>query len=87
MSSELNIFPLFPLLRKEHTDQSVSQCWSVLLTQTKQESRDHSSLSEICTTTFTQRLSHCIEDTNRLAKKVHAIPESVSSLSLMNALG
>ncbi|KAG7323087.1 hypothetical protein KOW79_012789 [Hemibagrus wyckioides] len=55
--------------KKEHTDQSVSQCWSVLLTQTKQESRDHSSLSEICTTTFTQRLSHCIEDTSRLAKK------------------
>ncbi|MCI4387445.1 hypothetical protein PGIGA_G00074240 [Pangasianodon gigas] len=55
--------------KKEHTDQSVSQCWSVLLTQTKQESRDHSSLSEICSTTFTQRLSHCIEDTHRLAKK------------------
>ncbi|XP_053338228.1 SLIT-ROBO Rho GTPase-activating protein 3 isoform X1 [Clarias gariepinus] len=55
--------------KKELTDQSVSQCWSVLLTQTKQESRDHSSLSEICTTTFTQRLSHCIEDTQRLAKK------------------
>ncbi|XP_046725458.1 SLIT-ROBO Rho GTPase-activating protein 3 isoform X2 [Silurus meridionalis] len=55
--------------KKEHTDQSVSQCWSVLLTQTKQESRDHSSLSEICSTTFTQRLSHCIEDTHRAAKK------------------
>ncbi|XP_060794096.1 SLIT-ROBO Rho GTPase-activating protein 3 isoform X2 [Neoarius graeffei] len=55
--------------KKEHMDQSVSQCWSVLLTQTKQESRDHSSLSEICSTTFTQRLSHCIEDTHRLAKK------------------
>ncbi|XP_027026238.1 SLIT-ROBO Rho GTPase-activating protein 3 isoform X3 [Tachysurus fulvidraco] len=55
--------------RKDHTDQSVSQCWSVLLTQTKQESRDHSSLSEICCSTFTQRLSHCIEDTHRLAKK------------------
>ncbi|XP_060751105.1 SLIT-ROBO Rho GTPase-activating protein 3 isoform X2 [Tachysurus vachellii] len=55
--------------KKDHTDQSVSQCWSVLLTQTKQESRDHSSLSEICCSTFTQRLSHCIEDTHRLAKK------------------
>ncbi|TSM04887.1 SLIT-ROBO Rho GTPase-activating protein 3 [Bagarius yarrelli] len=55
--------------KKEQTDQSVSQCWSVLLTQTKQESRDHSLLSEICSTTFTQRLSHCIEDTHRLAKK------------------
>lgn len=55
--------------KKEHTDQSVSKCWSELLIQTKQESRDHSSLSEVCSTTFTQRLSHCIEDTNRLAKK------------------
>lgn len=68
MSSKYKVFSLS--LRKEHTDQSVSQCWSVLLTQTKQESRDHSSLSEICSTTFTQRLTHCIEDTHRLAKKV-----------------
>ncbi|XP_028848310.1 SLIT-ROBO Rho GTPase-activating protein 3 isoform X2 [Denticeps clupeoides] len=55
--------------RKEQSDQSVSQSWSVLLTQTRQESRDHSSLSEICCNTLTQRLSHCIEDTHRLAKK------------------
>uniref|UniRef100_A0AAY4B4Q5 Uncharacterized protein n=1 Tax=Denticeps clupeoides TaxID=299321 RepID=A0AAY4B4Q5_9TELE len=41
----------------------------MLLTQTRQESRDHSSLSEICCNTLTQRLSHCIEDTHRLAKK------------------
>ncbi|KAL2103945.1 hypothetical protein ACEWY4_000813 [Coilia grayii] len=56
--------------RKEHSDQcSVAQCWSVLLTQTRQESRDHSALSETCCNTLTQRLSHCIEDTHRLAKK------------------
>ncbi|XP_063064169.1 SLIT-ROBO Rho GTPase-activating protein 3 isoform X2 [Engraulis encrasicolus] len=56
--------------RKEHSDQcSVVQCWSVLLTQTRQESRDHSALSETCCNTLTQRLSHCIEDTHRLAKK------------------
>ncbi|XP_072512570.1 SLIT-ROBO Rho GTPase-activating protein 3 isoform X4 [Salminus brasiliensis] len=55
--------------KKEQSDQSVAQCWSVLLTQTKQESRDHSSLSELCSATLTQRLSHCIEDTHRLAKK------------------
>uniref|UniRef100_A0AAR2J7A8 SLIT-ROBO Rho GTPase activating protein 3 n=1 Tax=Pygocentrus nattereri TaxID=42514 RepID=A0AAR2J7A8_PYGNA len=55
--------------KKEQSDQSVAQCWSVLLAQTKQESRDHSSLSEMCSTTLTQRLSHCIEDTHRLAKK------------------
>lgn len=55
--------------KKEQSDQSVAQSWTVLLTQTKQESRDHSSLSELCSATLTQRLSHCIEDTHRLAKK------------------
>uniref|UniRef100_A0A671K9Y3 SLIT-ROBO Rho GTPase-activating protein 3-like n=1 Tax=Sinocyclocheilus anshuiensis TaxID=1608454 RepID=A0A671K9Y3_9TELE len=54
---------------KEQLDLSVAQCWSVLLTQTRQESRDHSSLSELCCNTLTQRLSHCIEDTYRLAKR------------------
>uniref|UniRef100_A0A672N9L9 Rho GTPase activating protein 4 n=1 Tax=Sinocyclocheilus grahami TaxID=75366 RepID=A0A672N9L9_SINGR len=53
----------------EQLDLSVAQCWSVLLTQTRQESRDHSSLSELCCNTLTQRLSHCIEDTHRLAKR------------------
>ncbi|XP_051735762.1 SLIT-ROBO Rho GTPase-activating protein 3 isoform X2 [Ctenopharyngodon idella] len=55
--------------RKEQLDLSVAQCWSVLLTQTRQESKDHSSLSELCGNTLTQRLSHCIEDTHRLAKR------------------
>ncbi|XP_056590012.1 SLIT-ROBO Rho GTPase-activating protein 3 isoform X2 [Triplophysa dalaica] len=55
--------------RKEQLDMSVAQCWSVLLTQTRQESRDHSSLSELCSNTLTQRLSHCIDDTQRLAKR------------------
>uniref|UniRef100_A0A8C1WF50 SLIT-ROBO Rho GTPase-activating protein 3-like n=1 Tax=Cyprinus carpio TaxID=7962 RepID=A0A8C1WF50_CYPCA len=32
--------------RKEQLELSVAQCWSVLLTQTRQESRDHSSLSD-----------------------------------------
>uniref|UniRef100_A0A4W4GIB0 Rho GTPase activating protein 4a n=1 Tax=Electrophorus electricus TaxID=8005 RepID=A0A4W4GIB0_ELEEL len=55
--------------KKEQTDLSVSQCWTELLNQTRQDSRDHSSLSEICSGTLTQRLSHCMEDTHRLAKK------------------
>ncbi|KAL4655487.1 SLIT-ROBO Rho GTPase-activating protein 3-like isoform X1 [Arapaima gigas] len=55
--------------RKEQSEQSVAQCWSVLLTQTRQESKDHSSISEYCNNTLTQRLSHCMEDTNRLAKR------------------
>uniref|UniRef100_A0A9J8C7N5 Rho GTPase activating protein 4b n=2 Tax=Cyprinus carpio TaxID=7962 RepID=A0A9J8C7N5_CYPCA len=60
---------LLSLFRKEQLELSVAQCWSVLLTQTRQESRDHSSLSELCCNTLTQRLSHCIEDTHRLAKR------------------
>lgn len=67
--------------RKEQLDLSVAQCWSVLLTQTRQESRDHSSLSELCSNTLTQRLSHCIEDTHRLAKRV----KTSLSLSVMSS--
>ncbi|KAJ8399597.1 hypothetical protein AAFF_G00410080 [Aldrovandia affinis] len=55
--------------RKEQSEQSVAQCWGVLLTQTRQESRDHSSMSEYCSNSLTQRLSHCMEDTHRLAKR------------------
>ncbi|XP_045550975.1 SLIT-ROBO Rho GTPase-activating protein 3 isoform X3 [Salmo salar] len=55
--------------RKELSGQSVSQCWSVLLTQTRAESREHAALSDSCTHTLTQRLTHCSEDTHRLAKR------------------
>ncbi len=72
---------LLPLFRKEQLDLSVAQCWSVLLTQTRQESRDHSSLSELCCNTLTQRLSHCIEDTHRLAKRVQKSLSDLTSKS------
>ncbi|XP_061075547.1 SLIT-ROBO Rho GTPase-activating protein 3 isoform X2 [Conger conger] len=55
--------------RKEQSEQSVAQCWSVLLAQTRQESRDHGATSEYCSNNLTQRLSHCMEDTHRLAKR------------------
>ncbi|XP_010871579.1 SLIT-ROBO Rho GTPase-activating protein 3-like isoform X2 [Esox lucius] len=55
--------------RKEQSGQSVSQCWSVLLSQTRAESREHAALSESCSHTLTQRLTHCSEDTHRLAKR------------------
>ncbi|XP_055732513.1 SLIT-ROBO Rho GTPase-activating protein 3 isoform X3 [Salvelinus fontinalis] len=55
--------------RKEQSGQSVSQCWSVLLTQTRAESREHAALSDSCSHTLTQRLTHCSEDTHRLAKR------------------
>uniref|UniRef100_A0A674CW06 Rho GTPase activating protein 4a n=1 Tax=Salmo trutta TaxID=8032 RepID=A0A674CW06_SALTR len=57
--------------RKEPCNgQSVAQCWLVLLSQTRQESRDHSGLSEICRTTLTEPLTHCLDITQRLAKRV-----------------
>lgn len=56
--------------RKEQNEQSVGQCWSVLLTQTRQDSKDHGAMGEYYSNTLTQRLSHCVEDTQRLAKRV-----------------
>ncbi|XP_076133240.1 rho GTPase-activating protein 4-like isoform X2 [Alosa pseudoharengus] len=55
--------------RKEQSGQSVLQCWLVLLGQTRQESRDHGVISEICSTSLPQNLSLCLEHTQRLAKR------------------
>ncbi|XP_062314591.1 SLIT-ROBO Rho GTPase-activating protein 3-like isoform X2 [Osmerus eperlanus] len=55
--------------RKEPNGQSVAQCWLVLLSQTRQESREHSGLSESCSNLLTQPLTHCMEYTQRLAKR------------------
>ncbi|XP_029574464.1 rho GTPase-activating protein 4 [Salmo trutta] len=56
--------------RKEPgSGQSVAQCWLVLLAQTRQESKDHSGVSDSCSTTLTQPLTHCLEITQRLAKR------------------
>uniref|UniRef100_A0A3Q4MU12 Rho GTPase activating protein 4a n=1 Tax=Neolamprologus brichardi TaxID=32507 RepID=A0A3Q4MU12_NEOBR len=56
--------------RKEPSSNSVSQAWLTLLSQTRQESRDHNGLSESCSNFLTQPLTHCVEYTQRLAKKV-----------------
>ncbi|XP_044066259.1 SLIT-ROBO Rho GTPase-activating protein 3 isoform X2 [Siniperca chuatsi] len=55
--------------KKEQWGQSVCQVWSVLLTQTRLESREHAALGDICCNTLTQRLAHSTEDTNRLHKR------------------
>ncbi|XP_064778293.1 rho GTPase-activating protein 4-like isoform X2 [Oncorhynchus masou masou] len=56
--------------RKEPgSGQSVAQCWLVLLAQTRQESKDHSGVSDSCSTTLTQPLTHSLETTQRLAKR------------------
>ncbi|KAA8591096.1 hypothetical protein FQN60_002039 [Etheostoma spectabile] len=57
------------MLRKEPSSNSVAQVWLALLSQTRQESRDHNRLSECCSTFLIQPLTHCLEYTQRLAKK------------------
>ncbi|XP_068453601.1 rho GTPase-activating protein 4a [Clinocottus analis] len=55
--------------RKEPSSHSVAQVWLALLSQTRQESRDHSGLSEHCSNFLIQPLTYCLEYTQRLAKK------------------
>ncbi|XP_070766639.1 rho GTPase-activating protein 4-like [Enoplosus armatus] len=55
--------------RKEPSSHSVAQVWLALLSQTRQESRDHNRLSESCSNFLIQPLTHCLEYTQRLAKK------------------
>ncbi|XP_062420463.1 rho GTPase-activating protein 4-like isoform X2 [Pungitius pungitius] len=55
--------------RKEPSSHSVSQVWLALLSQTRQESKDRSAMSERCSNFLIQPLAHCLEYTQRLAKK------------------
>ncbi|XP_039657102.1 SLIT-ROBO Rho GTPase-activating protein 3 isoform X2 [Perca fluviatilis] len=55
--------------KKEQWGQSVCQVWSVLLTQTRLESREHAALGDTCCNTLTQGLTHSTEDTHRLHKR------------------
>ncbi|KAM6981758.1 rho GTPase-activating protein 4a isoform 1-T1 [Tautogolabrus adspersus] len=55
--------------RKEPSSHSVAQVWLALLSQTRQESKDHNLLSESCSNFLIQPLTNCLEYTQRLAKK------------------
>nr|XP_057941182.1 rho GTPase-activating protein 4-like [Doryrhamphus excisus] len=55
--------------RKEPSTHSVAQVWLALLSHTRQESKDHNGLSESCSSLLVQPLTHCLEYTQRLAKK------------------
>lgn len=55
--------------KKEQWGQSVCQVWSVLLTQTRLESREHAALGDTCCNALTQRLTYSTEDTHRLHKR------------------
>lgn len=45
-------------------------CWYLVLTQTRRESRDHATLNDIFTNNVIVRLSQISEDVIRLFKKV-----------------
>ncbi|XP_019944240.1 rho GTPase-activating protein 4 isoform X2 [Paralichthys olivaceus] len=55
--------------RKDPSSHSVAKVWLALLSQTRLESRDHNGLSESCSNFLIQPLTHCLEYTQRLAKK------------------
>uniref|UniRef100_A0A3P9GZ71 F-BAR domain-containing protein n=1 Tax=Oryzias latipes TaxID=8090 RepID=A0A3P9GZ71_ORYLA len=57
------------VLRKDTTTNSVSQVWVALLTHTRQESKDHSEISESCSNVLIQPLTNCLDYTQRLARK------------------
>uniref|UniRef100_A0A3B3V4M1 Rho GTPase activating protein 4 n=1 Tax=Poecilia latipinna TaxID=48699 RepID=A0A3B3V4M1_9TELE len=66
-----NLSRLFRVVKqaKEQWGQSVCQVWSVLLTQTRLESREHAALGDTCFNTLTLSLTHSAEDAHRLHKK------------------
>ncbi|XP_066528598.1 rho GTPase-activating protein 4a [Hoplias malabaricus] len=55
--------------KKDCSSQSVVQCWQVLLSQTRQESKDHTTLSDNCYSALPQHLSRSLDHVQRLAKK------------------
>ncbi|XP_062843181.1 SLIT-ROBO Rho GTPase-activating protein 2 isoform X2 [Trichomycterus rosablanca] len=55
--------------RKEQTVLSPMNCWNLLLTQVKRESRDHATLSDLYLNNVIPRFSQISEDSGRLFKK------------------
>lgn len=56
--------------RKDQHLLSSVNCWYLLLNQTRRESRDHATLSDIYTNNVIVRLAQISEDVIRLFKKV-----------------
>lgn len=61
---------VFKFLRKDQHLLSSVNCWYLLLTQARRESRDHATLSDIYTNNVIVRLAQISEDVIRLFKKV-----------------
>lgn len=65
--------PLSPLpFRRDQNLVSTVNCWYLVLEQTRRESRDHATLSDIYNNNVIVRLAHVGEDVIRLFKKVRA---------------
>lgn len=56
--------------RKDQNLVSTVNCWYLVLEQTRRESRDHATLSDIYNNNVIVRLAHVGEDVIRLFKKV-----------------
>lgn len=56
--------------RKDQNLVSTVNCWYLVLDQTRRESRDHATLSDIYNNNVIVRLAHVGEDVIRLFKKV-----------------
>lgn len=69
---------------------STVNCWYLVLEQTRRESRDHATLSDIYNNNVIVRLAHVGEDVIRLFKKVRICTERTRSrdpLTFSNARG
>jgi len=68
----INVLLLFFALlsRKEQNVLSPVNCWNLLLTQVKRESRDHATLSDLYLNNIIPRFAQISEDSGRLFKKV-----------------
>lgn len=64
--------PPSPLVisRKDQNLLSTVNCWYLVLNQTRRESRDHATLSDLYNNNVIVRLAHVGEDVIRLFKKV-----------------
>ncbi|XP_042202313.1 SLIT-ROBO Rho GTPase-activating protein 3-like, partial [Callorhinchus milii] len=56
-------------IRKDQNLLSPVNCWYLILSQTRKESKDHVALSEVYTNNITLRLAHISEDVSRLSKR------------------
>lgn len=63
------VYIVFPC-RKDQNLMSTVNCWYLVLEQTRRESRDHATLSDIYNNNVIVRLAHVGEDVIRLFKKV-----------------